>query len=303
MRRAITFVTVIAATVAILYLVARRSNSNELKKAGQVEQRIENPASGRDVRAAPILVEETAQPEPAISRNGLDKHLNELKDALNVLLSDDTLDRRQASLTTLAAVSEITPDLLQAVARVSREDASSEIKTGALKTMTTWMGQHPDLFPQIVDELLTTMKISVEPEIRTQAIEAIADLNRSLPTNILDQVEAYLKTAPRPQDRALAARALASANGESRAWAISALQEAYVQEQDLNTRRSIMTQIVRAATTQSPEILKQLPTGEPLLAQDATDYLEILQSGVTDPEAIRNEKTNRDTRRGTRLQY
>ncbi len=73
--------------------------------------------------------------------------------SLNLLLSDDSSARRKASLEILANSRVLTPDLRQAVARVSREDVSSEIKQEAIVTMESWMNLRPDLRSEIGEEL------------------------------------------------------------------------------------------------------------------------------------------------------
>jgi hypothetical protein len=73
--------------------------------------------------------------------------------ALNLLLSDDTAARRKASLDIVANSPALTPELAQAIARVSREDLSIEIKDEATATIEKWMADWPELRPVIEEAL------------------------------------------------------------------------------------------------------------------------------------------------------
>jgi hypothetical protein len=94
--------------------------------------------------------------------------------ALNFLLSDDLVARRQASLQILSDASELNSDLLQAVSRVSREDELPEIRIGAIDTMAAWMKRLPDWAPRISDELLNTLQHSEDRNVQHHADAALS---------------------------------------------------------------------------------------------------------------------------------
>lgn len=221
--------------------------------------------------------------------------------ALNCVLSDDTTERRQASLEILANIPEPTADLQQAVARVSRDDPENEIRLAAIETLGTWLCRHPDRMQNLAEEMFDTIRSSDDALLRGVALRAFSRQNAPLPENIVIVLAQFLKTDPGAENRAWAAQSLGKAGENARQTAIYNLRNAYLSETDLETKRMILKQIVRLAPAASPEILKQLPVNEPLLAQDARDYLEILSSGLSDPEQITDEKNLRDAKRGTKL--
>lgn len=208
-------------------------------------------------------------------------------------------ERRIAALSMLSSISNPGPDLLDLVFRLSREDGAKDVQISAIQLIANWSGNSQQ-WDELSRELVKTINASNEVEVRRFAIQVIALHPGATPPEVLGAMAEYMKQDPSAHNRAIAALGLGNAKGELRHSALSHLEQAFAGEENLNTRRNIITQIARAGEQNAIAILNRLPVHRhPLLAQDVRDYVEILQAGRTAPEDLYFTKFARDTERGT----
>lgn len=205
---------------------------------------------------------------------------------------------RSEAVSMLFAVYAPTPEVLDAVLRVSREDPSKEPRLSAIQVLGRW-SRDPERWDELSRELVKTIDISTEHEVRGYAIQVIALSENAIPPDVLGAMADYLINDQSAHNRALAALGLGNAKGEFREAALKHLERAFAFEENLTTRRNMLTQIARSGEQDAIAILQRLPADDPLLQMDVNDYLEILQSGGLNSDDIYFEKFKRDAERGT----
>ncbi|MDQ6631167.1 MAG: hypothetical protein M3Y82_05350 [Verrucomicrobiota bacterium] len=217
--------------------------------------------------------------------------------AADLALHDPLPERRQAGLVALSKVPEPSPDLLQNVVRSSREDQSNEVRLSAIATLAVWMHRQPDLVEKVTSELLQTIHLSTNNQVRASAIQTIVAQKRALTEKVVEVINEFLIKEPGTQNRLLVARAVGGETPQARSFSLGQLQQAYQQETDIKVKQNVLTEIVRIGQSDAMDILEKIPSDNPLLAQDTKEYLEILQAGVTDPNKVFSEKSQRDAAR------
>lgn len=219
--------------------------------------------------------------------------------AVQLLETDPVPERRRGALAVLTLSSDVNQDLIGHVSAASRSDSDPHVRTAAVLTLAAWMNGRPALVEPISRDLLETARATPDGEAHILALQAIALLDSGVPEDVLRGMADALRSESDPGVRAITALALGAATGESRAFALRELELAYQRETDLDTRRNLITQMVRVATSEAAPVLERLPSDDPLTTQDIRDYVEILQSGATDPLEIYRTKSLRDDARGT----
>lgn len=221
---------------------------------------------------------------------------------LKMAKSDPVEARRAAALRMLAAVANVTPEIIRAVSDIAQSDRSLDMRVSAIGTTSFWVNRHPELREQLFHELLQTRNASEDPTVRGLSIQTIALQDAPLKGETLNAMIDALRTEKVTDNKALAALGLSGAAGpDTRALIVGELAAAFERESDTTFKRQMMVDIVRAAGAESPEYLKKLKVDtDPLLAQDYLDYLEILaqEPGAT-YERIWDAKVARDSARGT----
>ena len=211
----------------------------------------------------------------------------------------DLAEKRSAALSMLSSISDPRPELLDLVFRLSREDGAKDVRLSAIQLIENW-ASHSQNWDDLSRELVKTINASNESEVRRYAIQVIALHPKATAPEVLGAMAGYLKKDPSAHNRAIAALGLGNVRGELRHTALDHLEQAFAGEENVNTRRNIITQIARAGQQDAIAILNRLPVHQDtLLAQDVRDYVEILQAGGTAPDNIYFAKFARDTERGT----
>lgn len=220
---------------------------------------------------------------------------------LEVALNDPDLARREAALLTLSYMRVVPDDLRLGIAEISQSAPTPQLRSAAIDTMGQWMNNIPDLAPSISEALLGAREASNHPLVRGMVIQTIGNSNAPLSPKVFDAMNDALRNETVAGNRSLAAVALGSgATPDNRESVIDALEAGYQAESELVTRRHIITQIAKAAKGDAAIYLQQLPTPDPLLAQDVADYVEIIRgSNQADWGAIWEQKSERDSQRGT----
>lgn len=220
---------------------------------------------------------------------------------LKMAESDPSLQRRYAALVALGYVSKISPELQERIAELSRTGPTVDIRMAAINAMGSWMSRNRQLTQEISEALLPSREASDDPMIRGLVIQTIGNMDTPLTPKILEAMKHAVVHESEAANRSLAAVALGSGAGPgNRAEILTALEQAYLSEPNVETQRHIITQIAKAARQDAESYLKRLPTPDPLLAQDVTDWVEIMASAPSnDWGAMWNQKSDRDGRRGT----
>ena len=221
--------------------------------------------------------------------------------ALTALTDSELAPKRQAALAALSYANMVTPQLVERVTLLSREDGSNAVRVSAIASMSVWMGRKPSLVERLSQELLATAHSADDPVVRGNAIQLIANQGQKLDDNVLQEFGKYLDSETVPENRQLAAYGLGSATGTARPAALAQLQLAYGRELDIDTRRVILMQIVRAGAEGAAAILQTLPADQTLLQNDVRDYLDILALGIRNADEIWTRKSLRDADRGTEI--
>jgi hypothetical protein len=211
----------------------------------------------------------------------------------------DLAEKRSAALSMLSSISDPGPKLLDLVFRLSREDGAKDVRLSAIQLIGNWASHSQD-WDDLSRELVKTINASNESEVRRFAIQVIALHPETAPPEVLGALADYMKQDPSAHNRAIAALGLGSVKGDFRDSALGHLEQAFAGEENINTRRNIITQIARAGEQDAIAILNRLPADhDALLAQDVRDYVEILQAGGVGPSDIYFAKFERDKERGT----
>lgn len=218
---------------------------------------------------------------------------------LKMAEKDASPQRRQAALLALSFLTPIPPDVESRVSELSQTASVVDVRVSAINCMGTWMSRDRDLTQRISEALLPAREASQEPVVRGMVIQTIGNMDTPLTPKVLEAMADAVTRETEATNRSLAAVALGSgASPENRQAVVSVLENAYLTEAEIDTKRHILTQIIKA--TRDTEVLKRLPTPDPLLAQDVNDYIEILASvDRNDWTKIWEQKSDRDDRRQT----
>jgi hypothetical protein len=223
--------------------------------------------------------------------------------ALLLVQPETESEHRLAALSALGGASEISADALRAIPPLCVDDLNGQIRHSAVATMSEWMtrNSNPSIHDFLSDQLIWIVGSSVDAEVRAQAVQTLARNNSQLPGKVRDALLNYLQTVPTPRSRMSIALALGGEADAGRAFALDQLQQACAEASDVELKRNILFEIVRLGKLNASQIIAQLSASNPALAQDTQDYLALLQSGVTDPDAIYDTKSAWDAERGTRM--
>lgn len=220
---------------------------------------------------------------------------------LRIALHDPMPERRQAALYILSQAQEITSEMRQELVSISMGDTSMDVRVTAIAAMGAWMNRDRQLAEGICADLVAARDATDNPMVRGFAIQTIANMDMPLGEKLLGAMTESLNTEPVAQNRSLAALALGcGVSPDNQQQVLTNLEQAYMRESDLQTRRHIITEIARAGMDKAPDVLNRLPAPDNLLSQDVADYVEILRSGkAADFDAVWKEKSQRDDSRGT----
>lgn len=189
--------------------------------------------------------------------------------------------RRLAALAVLLNMPEPDTDL---VLRIAKNDASNDVRIGALAVAVDWMQTRPDLARGVLDVANTATDV----EVRGHAIQAIALQSVAMPDDVVAGLPRFLSDASE-QNRSLAAMAIGNVRS---AWALTTLETAYWSETSADVRREYLIHLVRAGGADALPVLRRL--ADP----DAADYARILESGITDPVQVFEKKQELDLEAG-----
>jgi len=200
---------------------------------------------------------------------------------------------------TLATMEGITEADVQEAANVARTGDSISGRIAAVMVLQSWV-QRPELQQEVTRELLRTATSENEELVRGLAIQAIAVTDPEPDEEMVQVLGEIADGDVLAPNRSLAALALGHVKGPLAPRAFRALMAAFDDEQDLSTRRTILLEMLRVSGDGAESMLSQLEVGdEPLLAQDRSDYLEIIATGVKGADAIYDIKQLRDVERNT----
>lgn len=224
-------------------------------------------------------------------------------DLLQMAAGDEPASRREAALHILSRLTYVTPETMAIVANITTSDPAPEMRIAGINTMGGWMAQNRALTETVSIQLSRAITAEPSEQVRSFAIQAIANQDAALSGEVFQTLVTTMRNEPAPSNRALAALALGGGEtADTRPLILQELKAAYLKEADLDTQRNILTQIARAGKSDAVPLLQQLPAPHPYLAQDANDYMELLQTVDTwDFDRIWDTKSRRDLQRGSIL--
>lgn len=204
---------------------------------------------------------------------------------LRLAETGDLPARRLAALTVLMNMPE--PDAAT-VLRIAKNDASNDVRIGALAVTVDWLQNHPTRRADLARGILDVANASSDVEVRGHAIQAIAIQDAAMPEDVLVGMQRFLSDSS-DQNRSLAAMALGNTRSS---WAVTTLETAYLSERSPEVRHEFLIHIVRAGGADAIPALRRL--ADP----DAVEYADILASGVTDPVQVFEKKQQMDLEAG-----
>lgn len=220
---------------------------------------------------------------------------------IDMAMNDDNHARREAALIALSYMSEVPDTLRQQMIEIAQGGPNPQVRSMAIECLGQWMNRTPEMGTVVTAGLLAARDATNDPMVRGMVIQTIGNSNQPLTDTTLAAMGDALQHESMAGNRSLAAVALGSgATPENRPQVIAQLESAYQNEASLDTRRHIITQIVKAARADAATYLQRLDTPHALLQQDVADYMDIMAgSNPSDWGAIWEQKSHRDSVRGT----
>jgi len=220
---------------------------------------------------------------------------------LKMAQTDNNLIRREAALRVLGYLKKVSPEIEQGVVDLAQNAPTPELRTIAINAMGAWVSANREMATRVTDQLLAARNATDDSMVRGMVLQTIGNLEVPLSPKAVEAMGDAIKNESEPLNRSLAAVALGSGtNSANREQVISTLEQAYAGEQNLDTQRHILTQIVKASRWDAETYLERIPKPHPLLQQDVEDYLSILaQVDRNDWDAIWSKKSDLDHQRNT----
>lgn len=217
-------------------------------------------------------------------------------------LAEDSADAtvRQLALVALGNFPRNNPEAVALVHLLSRMDDDMLVRHAAISTMAVWLSAEPGMHEQLSADLMDLARTASVREVRSYALQILIAHNPDLPVDVRTTIDQFLQGKPTVADRMMVALSAGTRSGDMRDFALGQMHQAFAEEKTVPNRRSILTEMVHLGNADAIKWLQQLPpANDYLLSLDVKDYLEILQSGVTDDAQIQQLKNQRDRQRGT----
>lgn len=215
-------------------------------------------------------------------------------------LADEDDARRHAALLMMKGISVPSESVVSLVSDVCQVDENPQVKIAGISALNEWLMKGPYHADLICDGLIETIAINEDPVVRGFAIQSMALQSRELPEQAIVAMAESTISDDSSQNRGIAALGLGGVKGEWQELALETLQGAYLNETDLELRRTLLTHIVRSAEKDAVGILEQLPADNSILEQDIQDYIEIVSSVEDfDADQVYSMKFKRDSENGT----
>lgn len=208
--------------------------------------------------------------------------------ALDIAQNDSVSARRHAGLSLLEEVPEITPETAEQVNQISRQASDVLVRTSALATMTSWISDHPQMGPNLAQEMLKTVNASDNLEVRANGLLFVAAHIAELPENFTPTIAEYLHDSSHYL-RTTAAEALGKAPETMKSFVLPELEKALLTETDLMAQRALLAAIIRAGKSDAAGILQRL-SSSPAISSEVQEYQRIIAGGTTDPDEIIKQK-------------
>lgn len=270
-----------------------REMGNQLREhPGDISKLLEQLKTETDPEKIALLAQLIAE---NANEAGVDLPVKELMG----MLSDPLAAKRDAALAILSQVEDVTPEMIKGVGDIARTDVETQVRMSAITTMGRWLNgdsMHRDALSQ---QLIQTRDASRDNAVRGYAIQAIGLQKHGLPANMIEPISQSVYQESSPDNRSIAALALSNVDEANRASAVRTLEQAFATETNLDTKRHLVTMLMRTAGTEAPAVLGRLDTNHDLVRQDVADYLEIIARGETNVDRIFELKEARDGERGS----
>lgn len=261
-------------------------------------------ANGDPARALELLEAFRREPDPSAqecivgaitSDQRLVAEASVVSAFLQIAETDTDSTRRRVALLFLANNPDPSSDLQERLRRLARADTDPGVQVSALHALSMFAEVKPSLALQVNRDLLDIAGAARDPMVRTNALSVFR--GHDADTSQIESLGTYLMRDTEGSVRLSAAEALGQVKPEAREAALSQLGTAFSQEDAAEVRRVILMSIVRAGRADARAALERLLPSARASTDDIRDYIEILGTGETNPEAVIQAKAMRDAAR------
>ncbi|MBI3098022.1 MAG: hypothetical protein HYY93_07235 [Planctomycetes bacterium] len=207
----------------------------------------------------------------------------------------DDSTRRRVALLFLANNPDPSGELSDRLRRLARSDSDPGVQVSALHALSMFAEVRPSLSAQVNRDLLDVATAATDPMVRTNALSVFR--GRDADASQIESLGGRFLRDPEGAVRLSAAEALGQVRPEARGAALNQLGTAFGQEGATEVRRVILMSIVRAGRADARATLERLLPTAGAMTEDVRDYLEILGTGETNPDAVIQAKAVRDAAR------
>lgn len=197
--------------------------------------------------------------------------------------------RQHIVLDTLAHAAYIKPDLFDAIKNISEAATQpSEVRASAIAVYADWMRKFPEKSPMMISELGRSLKETDDETVRALSVQLLALHRDKLTRDIQLALAERLKVEPQPAGQNLIASALSAAPPEIRGHVLGYLQGQYSSQADVAQKRLTLAQMVMLSPMEMRPMLEEVARGDSDLANDAREYLVLVNTQQVTPEMIMN---------------
>lgn len=197
--------------------------------------------------------------------------------------------RQHIVLDTLAHAAYIKPELFDAIKAMSEAgDQPTQVRASAIAVYADWMRKFPEKSPMMIQELGRSLKETNDENVRALSVQLLALHRDKLTREIQLSLVERFKIESQPAGRNLIASALSTASPEIRGQVFDYLQKQYSAETDVTQQRLALAQMVMLSPMEIRPMLEQISKGNSELAEDAREYLVLVNTRQVTPEMIMN---------------
>lgn len=236
----------------------------------------------------------------AFSANGDSRNrlLREVALALATFHNDAGI--RSLALSVLEKLPLDDPRMIEVAIRASRDGPREEIGS-AISAMAAWAKETSPFREDATLELVDMIAELEDPGLWLDAVRSVISAHSEVPDSLATVLLEILAANPSSENYLRVAQAVSgSANGANKVLTVELLGTAFLEEDDSGTRSMILNDMLELGGAESVAWAQTVRLDNETLSPDAREYLEILQSGFTDPREIRELKTRRNAERGNR---
>lgn len=184
--------------------------------------------------------------------------------------------------------------VVELAARTAREGTRSEIESG-VAALASWVYQDSPLREQIADELARTTATLDCEELWPRAVQSIVLAHGNIPDPLATALTDYLDGDPSSHRHSLVARTLRDAGEAYVPFAVELFGIAFLEESDAVAQRMILRELMETGEADTVAWAQEVSLKDETLTPATREYMELIQSGVTDFEEIQNLTSRRQS--------